>query len=623
MFRSSGIFAVLTFWTFASPADGQSLSFLPRYVPIGDQCCSALTGDFNRDGKADIVVAHSASSVTVLLGKGDGNFTRIETGQGPGPGPVIDSVIAAADVNSDGIIDLIVAIDGGSGAYALLIGNGDGTFRSPAVLELGGDSIVAVGDFNGDGKPDLLVSPAGVYEDFAARLGNGDGTFQPAGPAQSFPDGDCCFTVVGDFNHDGKADVAQTAVRHSDHVWVWLSDGRGGFQTKSTYSVNGLATNGLKTLAIGDLNRDGNPDLVMGTWKGVGVLLGNGDGTFRSGPSYQVPLLPTASIRGEPLIVADLDGDGVPDVADGFAVLLGNGDGSLQAPVIFGQQLDSRYGPTFVFAADFNGDRRLGLVGTGGNGSELLVLINNSPGTDSSVTGVSAASYGTPVAPGSIVTAFGNGLATSTASASAVPWPTTLDNVRVRVLDQNGVERPAGIIYISPSQINFQIPPGTSEDYAIINVDNGKTPLTEGARATPVKTVAAGFFTADGTGTGIAAATALRVQGDARTPVPVFQCSSTGSCTPVPIDLSVGGAVYLSVYGTGFGNAAQPGCDSMNTAISVSYSGPQGEFPGLDQLNVLLPKTLPHGRVDITCEFQPAVVVFGSLSTASFTIYIK
>jgi uncharacterized protein (TIGR03437 family) len=625
MSRNSAIVALLAFRTFAIPADAQSLSFLaPRYIPIRDNCCSVLTEDFNRDGRMDIAVAHGLSGITVLLGYGDGSFERIETAQGLATGVVIAKLIAAADFNSDGIVDLLVGVESqGSERPAVLFGNGNGTFQSPAVFDVGGHLIAAVADFNGDGKPDLLVDLA---DGFAVRLGNGDGTFQPSGPKSLFRYPAFGPAVVGDFNHDGKADVAWVSVGCCPIANVWLGDGRGGFQDKPNPAYDGWAFFGAAILAVGDLNRDGNLDFVTDTVEGVGVSLGNGDGTFRNGSFYDSVRL---FYHRDWVTVADLNGDGIPDVLYGFTVRLGNGDGSLQPPMIFGQWYDTG---TVLAVADFNGDGKLDLVGTGGNRTALSVLINSTAGTDSSAAAVSAATHVGPVAPGSIASVFGKGLATTTASATSAPWPTSLGNVRVHVLDQNGVERLAGIVYISPSQINFQVPPDTAVGYAIVNVDNGKTPFIRGARATPVQSSAPGFFTADGTGTGVAAATAVRVQGDSSTPVPVFQCSASGSCTPVPIDLSLAGTVYLSVYGTGFGNGTDAFCFSvrpaadigMNSvgrdalqqiAIPVIYSGPQREFPGLDQLNVRLPTNL-HGRANITCGFR-----YGGL--ADFTVYTK
>jgi uncharacterized protein (TIGR03437 family) len=587
MFKSFVMFALLAFWTFA-PADGQSLSFLrPQYFRMASNTSSAVTGDFNRDGKMDIAIAQGASGVTVLLGNGDGSFKRIETAQGPTAG-VFNSVVAAADFNSDGIVDLLVVGSGKGYLSAVAFGNGDGTFRPPVVVDPGpSDFVIAVADFNGDGKPDLLVTAYGTG--FGVRLGNGDGTFQPVGLRSQYPPAFLKFpsTVVGDFNHDGKLDVVD---RTSDGVYLWLGDGRGGFAyTPKPVQID--KDPGIENVGAGDFNRDGNLDLVVQDGRGLTVWLGKGDGTFQTGPISYLD-------QYGRLTVADVNGDGIPDVISGFSVLLGNGDGSFQAPVMFGQS-------EILATADFNRDGKLDFV-TGG----LAVLINNTPGADSSFAAVNAATQIGPVAPGSIASIFGKGLAATTASAAGAPWPTVLDNVRVLVLDATGVERPAGIAYISPTQINFQVPPDTLGDsyaFAIVNVDNGGTPFIAGARPTQVQLLAAGFFTADGTGTGVVAATALRVQGDARTPVPVSQCSS-GSCTAVPIDLNLDGAVYLSVYGTGFRDAnLPPQCYITNTTIPVTYSGPQQEFPGLDQLNVVLPNTLPHGKVNITCRFDRIV----------------
>jgi uncharacterized protein (TIGR03437 family) len=614
---ASGLFA----------ADAQPASFLrPQYIPIGPGCNQILTGDFNGDGKTDIAVAHAGPGFTVMLGKGDGTFLRKDIGQGQIPGSTV-ALVAVADFNSDGILDILAEayigppgqpMDVKNFRYVPLLGNGDGTFRVGEILDLGGGGVILVADFNGDGKPDLLVS------EFAVRFGKGDGSFQAAGPTTRYPEGDCCFVVSGDFNHDGKADIAMISGRRG-LVYVFIGNGDGTFKAYASYGAP-PAANGFKTLATGDLNRDGNLDLIMGAEKGVGVLLGNGDGTFRAGVPYLFPVQRLNFLTGQSSAIADLNGDGIPDVVNGFTMFPGNGDGTLQAPIDFGQWAETSY-PGPLAAVDFNGDGKPDLIGQAADGMGLWFLINNSPGTDTSVAAVSSADYRDAVAPGSLATVFGKALANGTASATQLPLPTVLQNTKVRVLDQNGIERLAQLLYVSPTQINFLVPPGVPEGYVIINVDNGKTPLIQGARATPVRAAAAGFFTVDGSGTGLPAALAVRVHSDgSQTPVPVVQCFTGGSCVPVPIDLKAEGTVYLSVYGTGFDNSPPSlvFCRPNEITSQVSYSGPQGQFPGLDQLNLALAKTFPSGRLDITCGFaSPLGTGFQTTSSATFTVYIK
>jgi uncharacterized protein (TIGR03437 family) len=603
----------------------QSPSFLmPRNIPIGAGCCQMLTGDFNGDGKMDIAVSHGTASFTILLGNGDDTFTRKDIGQ------VLGSAVGlrfVADFNSDGILDIMAVVDTGLTppssdlrAYQVVVflGNGDGSFRSPIPVLDRGQAALGVGDFNGDGIPDLLVS----HGDFAVSFGNGDGTFHAAGPSASYPEGDCCFVLVGDFNHDGKADVAMISGRRGT-VYVYLGNGDGTFQPFSRYG-GPPATNGFKSLVIGDLNRDGNPDIVVGAGQGITVLLGKGDGTFPSPLAYPFAQPRLGLLNGARSVVADFNGDGIPDVLNGFTVFPGNGDGSLAAPLFFGQWQDT-FSNQPLAAADFNGDGRPDLICVAPDGAGLLLLINNTSGTDASVAAVSAADYHGVIAPGSIASVFGNTLANATASAMTLPFPTVLGNTKVRILDQNGVERLAGLIYVSPTQINFLVPPDIAKGYAIINVDNGKTPLILGARSTPVRTVAPSFFTADQTGQGPPAATAVAVQSNGtRTNIPVFQCSTSGHCTLTPIDLNANGTVYLTLYGTGFANArsvASGGVDCF--PAPVTYSGPQGQFSGLDQLNLQLPNTLPSGAVNITCRFQSGTGDLGDNGSASFTIAIK
>ena len=190
------------------------------------------------------------------------------------------------------ISDLAVTSSNGGnpplGTLSILLGNGDGTFQAAQSFgDYLGAHFVAVGDFNGDGKEDIVTANVAqlldiygvhtVEDDVRVLLGNGDGTFQAG---QSYDAGDePGFMAVGDFNGDGKLDLAVTAV---GGVSVLLGKGNGTFQPAQNYAVGG------GSLAVGDFNGDGKLDLAVTDSSGVSILLGNGDGTFRAARSYVV-----------------------------------------------------------------------------------------------------------------------------------------------------------------------------------------------------------------------------------------------------------------------------------------------------------------------------------------------
>ncbi|MBO0797248.1 MAG: VCBS repeat-containing protein, partial [Blastocatellia bacterium] len=331
-----------------SQSIAQSVSFIARrdFVPGGSIVAAA---DLNNDGKADIIVVNSNSStLSVMLGKGDGTFqpaivTTFASGQSP-------AFVVIADINLDGNQDLVTLAQFSSAA-SMLLGRGDGTFQSPINIPVDFQSSgIAVGDFNGDGIPDLAVtsfSPGTV----SVSLGNGDGTF---GTRQSFPVGNSPASVaLGDLNGDGKLDVA-VANTSSNSVSILLGMGNGTLQSAINIAVDGSP----KSLTITDFDGDNNPDLavVISTLDEISILAGNGDGTF------QFPL--NVAVNQNPVFMSatDFDGDKIPDLViahssqsnglGSMSILIGIGDGSFQAPASYALNGN----PTMLDVSDFNGD---------------------------------------------------------------------------------------------------------------------------------------------------------------------------------------------------------------------------------------------------------------------------
>jgi uncharacterized protein (TIGR03437 family) len=224
----------------------------------------------------------------------------------------------------------------------------------------------------------------------------------------------------------------------------------------------------------------------------------------------------------------------------------------------------------------------------------------------SQVASVSAASYsGDALAPESIAAAFGSGLATSTAAAPAgSSLPTTLAGVTVRVRDAAGTERLAPLFFVSPTQINFQMPPGTGTGTAAISMLTSLG-LT-GAGTITVANVAPALFSANATGRGLAAAVVLRQRGDGSQ---VFESvarfdAAQNQFVAVPIDLGPEtDQVFLVPFGTGFRNRSALSAVSATVGgapMQVTFAGAQGQLIGLDQANIRLARTLiGRGEVDV------------------------
>jgi uncharacterized protein (TIGR03437 family) len=205
---------------------------------------------------------------------------------------------------------------------------------------------------------------------------------------------------------------------------------------------------------------------------------------------------------------------------------------------------------------------------------------------------VNAASGKVYVSPGSAVAAFGQALSAATGSAPSLPLPTVLAGLNVQVTDSAGAVRLAPILLVSPTQVNFILPADTAVGTAAIALRNGPIPVAIGYAM--VQQPAPGIFSAGGEFQGIAAATAFqKTDGDRQISFPVFQCNQILQvCWAIPIPLSAGRTVYLALFGTGISGGHNITVTVGGQAVPVLYAGPQGSFPGLDQVNIQLAPAL-------------------------------
>jgi hypothetical protein len=308
----------------------------------GEAAQGIAVADVNGDGVPDVIVATQTGSsngdgtVGVLIGIGDGHFQPTVSYDSGGTHAW---ALAVADLNGDGKLDIAVMNAASGLSVGILLGNGDGTFAP--VVDINGLAgyTISVADVNGDGKPDLITSSD-------VLLGNGDGTFQSP---KGFSGGS--YATVGDVNGDGKMDIV--ALTGTGNVNVLLGNGDGTFQTPIVYSSGGTQPT---SVALGDLDGDGKLDIAVANYcsdstctgdGSVGVLLGNGNGTFNPATVYD-----SGGFFAQAVAIGDVDGNGRPDVIVGnycapkpkkpgcsqhgvVGVLLNQGNGLLGGPETF------------------------------------------------------------------------------------------------------------------------------------------------------------------------------------------------------------------------------------------------------------------------------------------------
>jgi hypothetical protein len=430
-------------------AAAQSASFTRTDYPLLGN--NHIAADLNGDGIPDLA-GTGTNAASVMLGNGDGTF-RPKVNY-PVGGQAQD--LAAGDFNGDGRLDLVVSLSDIVSSLSLLTGNGDGTFNAPVNFPNTGaqeDSPAVVAtDLDNDGRLDVVlahaiacfVSPCVAARTITVMLGFGDGTFQlpfdiEVGTGMSR-------IVVGDFNRDGIKDLGIAG--DNSQVYTLLGVGNGTFlkQPTITLTADTLFVDGTD-IDIADLNGDTIQDLVVAiptNGSRTAILLGNGDGTFQPGQILTEPRLRVPQYQ----VIADFNRDGFLDLAlalangtEGlFEIRTGNGDGTFDPPVLYAAPppLSSVGGGTLV-TGDFNRDGRpdialpviganpglAGLVNSTGSVS-VAPAYGNVTATPSTVVGGNSSVITIGLVAGSVAPSNGFSFSVSSSNSTVLQVPSSV-----------------------------------------------------------------------------------------------------------------------------------------------------------------------------------------------------
>lgn len=386
-----------------SPAQLGGILLRPS-LPTGALPTGVAVGDFNGDGKLDWAVANGGDdSLCIYLGNGDG------TSQ---PGTIIDLYgqspvgIAAGDLNGDGKVDLAV-VESDSDTVGILFGNGDGTFQPEIEMPVfyANPLGIAIADLNNDGKPDLIVGLQGggpiTNLDFEVLLNEGGGNFSApiyAPPLISDGADEGFGFSVGDINGDGIPDLLVTgADAFSTTVKTYFGKGDGSFTAGSlVWSGNPGTGSDVGAAVLADVNGDHCLDMTDAMDSGVVVVFYNDcHGNFPAAPSVTYGVADGAVS----LAVADVNGDGFPDIITGSIPNPNQGGGYGYSP---GNSLTVRFnngtgnfGPARVYVGD-PGMVALALADLKGDGHPDVVTANELTNTTTVYGNDGSGDYGEP-----------------------------------------------------------------------------------------------------------------------------------------------------------------------------------------------------------------------------------
>ena len=299
MIETLAVFAVLAH---AAPTQPRFNAYPAHFdfQPAPGSAFMIGAGDFNEDGKRDIVIIGS-ESIRVVLGSSRSIFSDVITMPSPG-NQLWEEHPVVADFNRDGHLDLVFRVSQAGNSFFMLLGRGDGSFITQPLSVPDTPNFYKAGDFNGDGIPDLAITFMFIQKtSLYVYLGVGDGTFKSPIVTET---GEPFGMAVADFNGDRLDDV----VVDLRLTTTLLSNGDGTFR----FGASSRSWPGAYDYYAADVNRDGKADLIGNGTDSIEILPGNGDGSF--GTEILIPT-PDNNVS---LTLTDVNRDGLPDCIIGF-----------------------------------------------------------------------------------------------------------------------------------------------------------------------------------------------------------------------------------------------------------------------------------------------------------------
>ncbi|MEW6366179.1 MAG: VCBS repeat-containing protein [Acidobacteriota bacterium] len=394
----TGYYSMILLFAVATTAAAAVPAFEQLRVTVQGEINDLAVGDLNGDGRGDVVtIDHDGKKIRTFMSDSALAFSKQYAKTFKYMGELI---IGVADFTGDGKLDVAVDTIYYKTYFSIFPGKGDGSLLNPKAVNVAGSDATeipyaAVGDFNGDGRPDVAAILDGTPDSISVFLNKGGSKFQPVRVEEADYHG----LAAADFDGDGDIDLLAGNL-FSDNLTFFQNQGDGSFVKGPTTSVGNTGSH----LRAGDLNDDSRPDAVgsgNSAFDGGWSMLGKGDGQFTKKKT-----LPKYHWLGDGFALVDFTGDGKLDVAEadlgGIALHGGKGTGAFSSLGEIGDGLYFGHNGFLsdsanIAAGDLNGDGKVDIAGAhwdGYNGREpdmtdLVVFINGRAPVKMSISGLS------------------------------------------------------------------------------------------------------------------------------------------------------------------------------------------------------------------------------------------